>query len=244
MKCLALQHVGFEDLGVFGPVLAEFGFSVEFRQAGVAPIAAAEWDSADLVVVLGGPVGVYESDRYPWIRDEIAGLKHRLARRAPTIGICLGAQLMAAALGARVYPGAVKEIGWGRVDLVESARSACLSHFRDIDVLHWHGDTFDLPDTSTLLARTAHTPHQAFSLGDFALALQFHPEIDGSHIERWLIGHTCELAHAGISIVELRRQTALSAQPSARAGRAMLADWLRQLGWETPRVGLPGGPAS
>ena len=231
MKCIALQHVCFEDLGVFAPVLADFGFSTEYRQAGVSPIAKSEWISADLVVVLGGPIGVYEEDKYPWIRDELDGLRNRLARQAPTIGICLGAQLMAAALGSKVYPGAGKEIGWGKVDLVDHERRSSLSHLRNIEVLHWHGDTFDLPVGSTLLASTAHTPHQAFSLSDFGLAIQFHPEVDGGHIERWLIGHTCELAHAHISVQEIRRQTERSARRCAEAGQAMLADWLTHLSW-------------
>ncbi|MFO1300677.1 MAG: glutamine amidotransferase [Burkholderiaceae bacterium] len=236
MRCIALQHVCFEDLGVFAPVLADFGFSTESRQAGVAPISKSEWISADLVVVLGGPIGVYEEDKYPWILDEIDGLRSRLARQAPTIGICLGAQLMAAALGARVYPGSGKEIGWARVDLADSERRSSLSHLRDIEVLHWHGDTFDLPVGSTLLASTAHTPHQAFSVGDFALAIQFHPEVDGAHFERWLIGHTCELAHARISVRELRLQTERSARRCATAGQAMLADWLAQLGSASRRA--------
>ena len=236
MRCIALQQVCFEDIGVFAPVLADFGFSTEYRQAGAAPIAKSEWLSADLVVVLGGPIGVYEEDKYPWLLDEIEGLRSRLARHEPTIGICLGAQLMAAALGSRVYPGTGKEIGWKRVDLADAERRSSLSHLRDIEMLHWHGDTFDLPPGSTLLASTEHTRHQAFSLGDFGLAIQFHPEVDGRQIERWLIGHTCELAHARISVQELRQQTERLARQSAKAGRAMLADWLTQLGWASRRA--------
>lgn len=236
MRCLALQHVGFEDLGVFASILTDFGFSTEYRQAGVTPITGAEWIGADLVVVLGGPVGVYEGDKYPWILNEIEGLKNRLARQAPTIGICLGAQLMAAALGSRVYPGVGKEIGWGKLDFAESGQHSGLSHFQGVQTLHWHGDTFDLPVGATLLASTARTPHQAFSLGNFALATQFHPEVDGNHIEQWLIGHTCELDHARVSVQELRRQTAQFAGLSADAGRAMFAEWLTQVGWAPSRI--------
>src|SRR5574337_162800 len=236
MKCLALQHVSFEDLGVFKPVLVEFGFSTDYRQAGVTPITSAEWIGADLVVILGGPVGVYERDKYPWILDEIEGLKSRLARQVPTIGICLGAQLMAAALGSRVYPGTEKEIGWGRLDIAESGRHSGLSHLGGVQTLHWHGDTFDLPVGSTLLASTARTPHQAFSLGNFALAVQFHPEVDGNNLERWLIGHTCELGHARVSVPELRRQTVQFGELSANAGRAMLTDWLTRVGWTSTRT--------
>ena len=106
--CLALQHVSFEDLGTLGEVLTELDFKITYRQAGVDDLASAqaqaEWAAADLVVVLGGPIGVYEADRYPFIRDELARVRERLASGKPLIGICLGAQMMAAASGKAVYP--------------------------------------------------------------------------------------------------------------------------------------------
>lgn len=231
MRCLALRHVCFEDLGAFAPVLTEFGFVTEYRQAGVTPVSASEWDTADLVIVLGGPISVYEADKYPWLSDEIVGLRSRLAKRMPTIGICLGAQLIASALGARVYAGAAKEIGWSKVDLTESARNSSFSQLEGVSMLHWHGDTFDLPDGATLLASTTCTPHQAFALDDFAMAMQFHPEADGQNFEHWLIGHACELSHAGISVPALRRHTAQFGSRAGEAGNAMFADWLTHIDW-------------
>lgn len=226
MKCIALRHVAFEDLGIFGPVLEARGYRIDYRQAGIDPLADAEWTGVELVVVLGGPIGVYEADRYPWLEGEIAGLRARLSRRLPTLGICLGAQLMAAALGARVHPGPAKEIGWSGLELTQDGRSSCLAALEGAQVLHWHGDTFDLPEGAVRLASTALTPNQAFALGGYGLATQFHAEVDGAAIEAWLIGHTCELAQAGIDVSELRARTVEVRQQAACAGRRMLELWL------------------
>jgi len=227
--------VAFEDLGVFRPVLEARGFAIESRQAGASPLTAAQWLAADLVVVLGGPIGVYETDRYPWLADEVDGLRARLDADRPTLGICLGAQLMARALGARVYPAPAKEIGWSVLALTEAGRRSSLSRLQDAPVLHWHGDTFDLPDGATRLASTALTPNQAFALGETALALQFHAEADGAAIEPWLIGHTCELGHAGVSVPDLRAQSAALRDAAAAAGAAMLSDWLDRCPWPADR---------
>lgn len=229
MKCLALRHVAFEDLGLLAPLLAHRGAEVEYRQAGGQALSADEWCAADLVVVLGGPVGVYEADRYPWLAGEIAGLRERLRARRPTLGICLGAQLMAAALGARVYPGPAREIGWAACELTEAGRASCLGALAGVPVLHWHGDTFDLPAGAVRLASTAITPNQAFALGDFAMALQFHAEVDGAAIEPWLIGHACELAQAGLSVTALRARTAEVRLGAAQAGRRVFSAWLDTL---------------
>jgi len=207
-------------------VLAQRGYRAEYREAGVSPPTAADWRDAALVVVLGGPIGVYEADRYPWLAHEIAGLRERLGRRLPTLGICLGAQLMAAALGARVYPGPVKEIGWGELALTDAGHRSCLAALGDAPVLHWHGDTFDLPEGATRLASTALTPNQAFAVGDHALALQFHVEADGAAIEPWLIGHTCELGQAGVSVNALRARSIEVATRAAQAGAQALGAWL------------------
>ena len=241
MKCIALLHVAFEDLGIFGPVLEARGYRIECRQAGVTPLADAEWAGADLVVVLGGPIGAYEAGRYPWLADEIAGLRMRLDLRLPTLGICLGAQLMAAALGARVYPGPAKEIGWSELTLTVVGRQSCLAALDGAPVLHWHGDTFDLPEGAVRLASTALTPNQAFALGGHGLATQFHAEVDGAAIETWLIGHTCELAQAGIDVGELRARTVAVRLQAAAAGRLMLERWLDGLAAASGTLGSAAG---
>lgn len=229
MKCIALQHVAFEDLGLFADGLRHAGYEIDYRQAGIAPVEADEWRDADLVVVLGGPIAAYDTRTFPFLLDEIAGVRARLERRRPTLGLCLGAQLMARALGARVFRSAAKEVGWAPVALTAEGRASCLAPLESVPVLHWHGDTFDVPAGSTLLARTQATPHQAFGIGRHALALQFHPEVDPSTIEAWLIGHSCELAQAGIDVPALRAQSAASGAATRAAAASVLRNWLGQL---------------
>jgi GMP synthase (glutamine-hydrolysing) len=225
-QCLVLRHVAFEDLGVFAGPLAERGFSFDVRQAGVDAVSDAEWRDADLAVVLGGPIGAYEHDRYPWLDRYTAQLGGRVAAGRPTVGVCLGAQLIAAALGQRVYPGTAKEIGWAPVELSEAGRAGPLAALEGKPVLHWHGDTFDLPEGATRLASTKVTPNQAFAIGDAVLGLQFHPEVDPRWIEAWLIGHTAELAGAGMDLATLRADTLRHGEAAAAAGRALITAWL------------------
>ncbi len=227
MRVRVIGHVAFEDLGVFGPVLEQAGHGLETLQAGVDDLG--DPLAPDLLVVLGGPIGVYEQDRYPFLREEIGLIRQRLAARKPTLGVCLGAQLMAAALGARVYPGPAKEIGWKKLRLTDAGRASCLAPLADVAVLHWHGDTFDLPEAAQLLASTDICTHQAFSLGNFGLALQFHPEVQARGLERWLIGHTCELGGAHIDIPALRADCAAKAPLLEQAGAEMLRGWLQGL---------------
>ena len=229
MKCIALRHLAFEDLGIFEEVLLAKGFEVIYIEAGQAELAKLDWDEADLLVVLGGPIGVYERHDYPWLCQEIEMVERRLRRDLPTLGICLGAQIIAAALGAAVYPGRAKEIAWSPVQLVPLASGNCLALLDQVDVLHWHGDTFDLPAGATLLASTELTTNQAFSFGRNALALQFHAEADGAQIEHWLIGHTLELRNAGININHLRQASLRGHVAKAVAGQAMFEQWLIQV---------------
>jgi GMP synthase (glutamine-hydrolysing) len=225
-----IRHVHFQDLGAFAQPIAEAGYAVRVHDAGVDDLPALDPLAADLVVVLGGPIGAYEEDAYPFLRDEIGLLERRLAAGRPTLGICLGAQLMARALGARVYPGPAKEIGWAAIALTEAGRSGPLRHLGDGPVLHWHGDTFDLPQGAERLASTEICANQAFAYGRNALAFQFHPEAEAKGFERWLIGHAVEIAAAGLSVPALRADTARFAEAAAARGRACLAEWLRQLG--------------
>jgi GMP synthase (glutamine-hydrolysing) len=228
-RAAVVRHLAFEDLGLFAGVLASRGWAVSFHEAGVDDLAA-PLREADLAVVLGGPIGVYEADRYPFLKDELDGLERRLADGRPTLGVCLGAQLMAAALGAGVYPGGHKEIGWGELTLTAAGQASCLARLAGQPVLHWHGDTFDLPAGAERLASTALYPNQAFSVARHALALQFHAEVDTGRIEQWLVGHTCELSAAGIDVPALRARS-LELGPGLRtAGPALLTDWLAQLG--------------
>jgi GMP synthase (glutamine-hydrolysing) len=224
--CLVIGHVAFEDLDLLAPIIAGRGYTISYLQAGVDRIATAAMVSPDLLVVLGGPIGVYETDTYPFIVDEIAGIRARLAADKPMLGICLGAQLMAAALGARVAPGPTKEIGWAPVTLTAAGQNSVLSTLAATPVLHWHGDNCELPEGCERLASTTHCPVQAFRRTPSQLALQFHLEVDAARFERWLIGHTVELAKAGLDPAALRAQAHQQGAATAQAGRMVFSSWL------------------
>ncbi len=224
--CVAVRHVAFEDLGVFEQPLKEAGYDVTYVQAGVTPLPVGLWDEADLAVVLGGPIGVGEEDIYPFLLEERAMVAERLASGRPLLGICLGAQLMAAALGARVYAGPSKEIGWGRVDVGPAGLKGPLAELAGAPVLHWHGDTFDIPTGCELLASTRLTPHQAFSRGRGQLALQFHAEMDASLMETWLIGHCCELAVTKNDPRAIRADAVRLGDAARMAGQKFMRRWL------------------
>jgi GMP synthase (glutamine-hydrolysing) len=231
-RAVAVRHVAFEDLGYFEAVLGTRGYGVQYLDAGIDDLAALEGQPPDLLVVLGGPIGAYEDEPYPFIRDELTALEARLARDQATLGICLGSQLMARALGARVYPGPRKEIGWAPVTLTDAGRRSCLEPFGSAGtpVLHWHGDTFDLPAGATRLASTDLYENQAFAWGRRALALQFHGEVTAKGLERWFIGHAAEIAGtAGVTVAGLRSDAARWCPILEAHGLKGLDQWLGEV---------------
>jgi GMP synthase (glutamine-hydrolysing) len=223
-RAVVLSHLTFEDLGSLEAPLRQRGFDIETVQASAAHFPLPQAQSCELLVVLGGPLGVYEQQEYPFLTDEIACIRERLAAGKPTLGICLGAQLMAAALAAQVYPGQQgKEIGWWPLHAAADTNTpdwfAPLLE-SGLPVFHWHGDTFDLPQGARLLAGTDRYPHQAFAVGEFALGLQCHPEVSAEGLESWYVGHAGELQQTGIAVGDLRSASrAHSAALNAAAGR-------------------------
>ena len=236
-RAVALQHVAFEDLGTLHPLLLAQGWQVQVLQAGVDALDAAE--DADLLVVLGGPISVNDGSAYPFLADSIALLQRRLQQQRPTLGICLGAQLMARALHADVAPTGGKEIGFAPLLLTDEGQRSPLQALQGIPVLHWHGETFTLPDGALRLAATPACAQQAFAIGHHLLALQCHPEVDATRIDTWLIGHADELQRAGIDPRALREQAHRYAAPLAAAARDLFAAWLDALPPPTPVAAAP-----
>jgi GMP synthase (glutamine-hydrolysing) len=232
-SAVALRHVAFEDLGLLAPIMEREGWDVSFCEAAVDDLLHHSIKNAELLVVLGGPIGVYDTNDYPFLNSEIALIEYRLSRDLPTLGICLGSQLMAKALGSRVFKGPVKEIGWGLLDLTDEGKSSCLKalHGEDAVVLHWHGDTFDLPRGATRLASNQNYQNQAFAHGRHALALQFHLEADPRQLEEWYVGHAVELAAAKVSIPDLRAAAQKHAGGLTLRAEQIFGGWLRQLEW-------------
>jgi GMP synthase (glutamine-hydrolysing) len=228
---VALRHVAHEDLGLLAQVLPDVGFAVTYRDTQRADLSDPTIAAADLLIVLGGPFGAYETETYPFLAREIGILERRLARGGATLGICLGAQLMAKSLGARVFPGPVKEVGWGRIELTAEGRASVLKPLSEdgAAVLHWHGDTFDLPDDATRLASNANYQNQAFSYDDRALALQFHLEADGAVLEKWYSGNASDLESVQMPAETLRAETMKISQAVRMRGAKIFAAWLRQI---------------
>lgn len=223
----AIQHLAFEDLGSFEDIFYQHGFRVRYFEAGVDDLRPA-LEHSGLTVILGGPISAFERDRFPFLGQEVDLLKQRLANNLPTLGICLGAQLIAKALGANVYPGHTKEIGWGQLTL-HPVINNILAPLENIKVLHWHGDAFDVPENAELLASSDNYPHQAFQLGNNILALQFHAEVTEEDLEKWLIGHCIELDQAKIDINQLREENHKYAAQLEQSARLIVEAYLQQL---------------
>jgi len=223
-SAVAICHVAFEDAGTLEPVFKERGIALRYLQAGVDDLLPVK--DADLVLVLGGPIGIYEFERYPFLKDELAIVEAVVKQETPVVGICLGAQALATVLGARVYPGTETELGWDQLILTEEGKASPLGVLEGLHVLNWHGDTFDLPAGATRLASTPITPNQAFSYGPKVLSLQFHVELPERDIECWLIGHTLELANNKVDLAEMRERSARYAPPTNVASQRLFNDWL------------------
>jgi GMP synthase (glutamine-hydrolysing) len=225
----AIRHVHFEDLGTLEPLLRQRDYEIRYVDAGVHDLGLLNAHEPDLLVVLGGPIGAFDEAIFPFLATELALIRERLEARLPILGICLGAQLMARALGAGVAPMGVKEIGFGPLMLTAAGRESVLSTLAGVPVLHWHGDRFDTPANANLLASTTLCAHQAFAHGDHALALQFHLETDTNCIERWLVGHACELAQAGVDPRQIREQAALQGPALKAAATRTIGPWLDRI---------------
>lgn len=231
-KALVIRHLMFEDLGSLAPVLMEKGYEITYLEAGSDDVTQINPLKPELVIILGGPIGAYDDQDYPFIKDELHLLEQRLKVDAPTLGICLGAQLMARALGAKVYPGKEKEIGWFPIQLTAAGEASSLKYLAQPGekVLHWHGDTFDLPAGTIHLASSEKYPNQAFAWGNCGLALQFHPEVTQNGLERWFIGHAGEINSVpGISVAQLRQDTQKYARQLEVQGMKCWQVWLEKI---------------
>jgi GMP synthase-like glutamine amidotransferase len=185
MQVLVLQHIACEPPGVFEDVLAERVHElvrVELDEG--EPLPAGTWDA---IVAMGGPMSVNDEGEHPWLAGEKAAIASHVRAGRPFWGSCLGAQLLASALGARVYAGPAPEVGVLAVELTAAGLDDPVLGVLPaaIDTLQWHGDTFDLPEGAVLLASSPAYPHQAFRVGRAAYAVQFHVEVTEAMGEEW-----------------------------------------------------------
>jgi len=227
-----IRHLAFEDLASFTSVLQAKDIEINYVEAGYDDLTQIDAFSDELLVILGGPISVNDGTMFPFLETELDLLKQRIAADKPTLGICLGAQLIATALGAAVYAGENKEIGWYPLNLTEAGKDSALRYLsaEHCSMLHWHGETFDLPENAVLLASSELYENQAFSYGKNILALQFHPEITQRSMEKWFIGHIGEIMQtAGVSVEKLRNDTLQFANQLEMQGELFFNSWFNEV---------------
>lgn len=237
-RILVFQHVAHEILGTLNPLLKSAGFRIRYVNFGRDPDALPSLDGYQGLVVLGGPQNVDQIERFPHLRTEMDLIQNALDRDIPILGICLGAQLIARALGAPVGPAVEKEIGWYDVSVSEPGRAdPLLSSFGETErIFQWHGDTFDIPRGAHHLASSDLCPNQAFRYGEKVYALQFHLEVDAPMIERWLgiPAHRAEIEALGGAVDPdaILRETKERISDACRLSDRTFGRWVRTFGPE------------
>ncbi|MHB8875091.1 MAG: glutamine amidotransferase-related protein [Myxococcaceae bacterium] len=232
MRAVVFQHEAHEELGLLGPALKEAGFQVVKRFRSVQR----EDVDAELLVVLGGSMGVGEVELHPFLRDELGILVERLASERPCLGICLGAQLLAAAAGAEVFAGKNGlEVGAAPVRWTKAAlEDEVLKGVRPKTVVgHWHQDTFNPVPGATLLASTDRYTQQAFRLGP-SFGFQFHPELGADELRSWIERGKAELESKGKDPAAL-----LAGLPKLKAAEGELSDLVARLARHFARTRSP-----
>ena len=229
LKAHVIQHIDFEDLGNLRGTLEKLDFEIRYFKAhSERDLRTMDQSTPDLLVVLGGPIGVYDNAHYPFLDREKKLIERQIKASKPLVGICLGAQLIASVMGGKVYPGHVKEIGWGQV-FSEPGTSHPLNVLSGSNVLHWHGDTFDVPSGALRLMHSEHYSNQAFSSGNNIIALQFHLEVESDRVEDWLLGHANELFTTNRELVTQIRADSVKFIPEITKNAASFwAAWLAQ----------------
>jgi GMP synthase (glutamine-hydrolysing) len=234
-SAVIFMHEKNEGPGTFGDILEERGFRLRVVATPAEDIAALDPLTPDLLLVMGGPMGVYEASRYPFLKQEIEFLKKRMAADKATLGICLGSQLMAAALGEEVFKGKKgQEIGWNPLKLTAAAARHPVRHLtgETTNMFHWHGDTYALPKGATLLASSSLYENQIYSYGKNALALQCHPEVSLDQALEWARLSPQEIARSQIEQDPgtLEKTTIENMEIMSRQARKFLTEWLEERG--------------
>jgi GMP synthase (glutamine-hydrolysing) len=229
-SALIIRHVPHEGVAGFRAPIEAAGYGVSRIDVADPAFSGVDLREPDLLIMMGGPMGVYEQETYPWIACQLKRLAQRLDADRPTLGVCFGAQMIAAALGADVYAGPAKEVGFHPVTIHVDAQDTPLRHLTGVPVLHWHGDTFTLPDNVELLASSHVYDHQAFRRGSNLLALQFHAEMGlDPRFHAWIEQWPEAVTEAGGDLDSLLTAHEAHGPTAVAAGQAMIADWLDHL---------------
>ena len=224
---IVLQHIACETLGVIEGLLVSNNIPFRYVRSYASEPIPKTIAQAPALIIMGGPMGVYESGRYPFLKEEMAFIEDALRARRPVLGVCLGSQLLAAVLGSRIRKGPQKEIGWHPVTLEDSCKtdrlwSGIQSPFT---AFHWHGDIFDLPQGAVSLASSALTKFQAIRYGQNAYGVLLHMEVTPAIIGNMVDNFTDELREAKVDGAEILRRTTDCLPPLQAIGRLVFQRW-------------------
>jgi GMP synthase (glutamine-hydrolysing) len=244
-KILVFQHVPYEPLGTLDPLLKEAGFRIRYVNFGRDPHQRPSLEKYAALIVLGGPMNAHQIDTYPNLVTEVDVIREAVDSGMSVLGICLGAQLLAKALGGRVSRNEEREIGWYDVQLTEAGRAdPVISSFAPTQqVFQWHEDGITLPGGVVHLARSAASPVQAFRYGEHAYGFQFHLEVDASLVERWLTvpdNQAMLAAEAGrVDPQAIRQETENSIGALQALSRETFSRWIDRFEIAPRRRALP-----
>lgn len=232
MNVVTFRHTISNGLGTLGTALEKAGAAFHYIDSFHEDISHFDACEPDLLIIMGGECGAYQGELYPFLDDEVRIIERRLARDLPVLGVCLGAQLMAKALGAPVYIGPQgQERGWFPLSVTEEGMKTPVRHLdqQHTHMLGWHGDTFDLPDGAALLASSAQYKNQIFSYGRNALALQCHAEATPYILNSWFVGAVNDVASGAIDLEEMRADTKKHGQTLALQTEKFMLEWIDQI---------------
>ncbi len=244
-KILVFQHVPYEPLGTLDPLLKESGFRIRYVNFGREPRSRPHLDRYEALIVLGGPMNSDQIDTYPNLRTEVEIIREAVERDMSVLGICLGAQLLAKALGGAVSRNPIREIGWYDVDLTPAGlEDPVLSTFEPAqEVFQWHEDGITLAPGADLLASSPASAVQAFRYGEHAYGFQFHLEASRALIERWLTvpDHQAVLAEeeGHIDVAAIRERTETSIGPLEALSRRTFSRWIDRFEMAPEKHRLP-----
>ncbi len=231
-KVLVFQHVPYEPLGTLDPLLKDAGFRIRYVNFGRQPESRPSLDGYEALIVLGGPMNSDQIDTYPNLITEVDIIREAVSRDLSILGICLGAQLLAKALGGSVSRNAVREIGWYDIEMTEAGlRDPVLGTFAPTqEVFQWHEDGIALPPGAELLATSAASPVQAFRFGEHAYGFQFHLEANRPLIDRWLSvpAHraTLQEEEGNVDPAQISVQADTSVKALEQLSRATFSRWI------------------
>lgn len=228
-KILVIQHAPFETPGVLSELLTAAGYETRTVQSAAGESVPVDAGDAPALIVMGGPMGVYEAEQYPFLRGEMQLIERAIAANKPVLGVCLGSQLLAAALGARVTKGAAKEIGWFPISLTAKAQTDRVWQGvkSPLPCFHWHGDVFDMPRGAVALASSERTACQAFRYGERAYGFLMHAEVTPEIVEGMLAAFADEMRRENLQAESIRRDTRKNLPELNATARSVFSRWVK-----------------